>query len=529
MTVATLRPDSTTPADSDITVTGAATIYGALNDNSDSSYCTLEPADVSLVTHFGDLTLPGGAVIKSFAARVRIARVTGSKSIRCILYNTSTSPENVLADGSVTVTWASPTTVTFATVSRGGLTDANADAMRMSLVNLFGSESVRVYEEYVDVTYVEQPTLTVDAPTGTLTDTNLPTITWTATFDSDGGLQTFYQVFVFDEATYTDGGFDVVDSFLNGDAVAHTDGAIPGATAIGIGADTSWTLNRTLPDGTYRAYVRVAQTVNGARHWSKPGSDWEYVEFEIDVDLPAVPTLVVVPVDAQARVEVSVSANSGDATTDYFEIEASRDGGATWAPIRVRETDGYPIANANPTHTVFDYEAANGTETQYRARAAHDYSGVLAYSDWDTDTAELDLETAWLKHPLKPALNMPVVLREAPAWTRAGRQGVLQALGSSTPLVVSDKRAPATGSVALRAESFDDQDALEALLDEHATLLLQPLPVGGRQRYVRVLNHEQAPIIGQVARSDAGAALTWETLEVIEVASPSGDVTEWPS
>ena len=63
-----------------------------------------------------------------------------------------------------------------------------------------------LYELYVDVVTTARPTVTVSAPTGTISDTTFPSVTWTYA-DTDGDPQSAYEIKVFDSATYGSGTF----------------------------------------------------------------------------------------------------------------------------------------------------------------------------------------------------------------------------------------------------------------------------------------------------------------------------------
>ena len=84
-------------------------------------------------------------------------------------------------------------------------------------------------------------------------------MTWANTLDSDGGPQTKARVKVFSEAQFNAGGFDPATS-----TATYDSGVLSQATTSHVGS--------SLLDGTYRAYPVVAQTVNGADHYSDWGS-----------------------------------------------------------------------------------------------------------------------------------------------------------------------------------------------------------------------------------------------------------------
>lgn len=720
MTVVTLRPDGTTTNGG--TIVGGGTAHDALSDDSDTTYITFDNGETWVGT-IDDLTLPVGAVIKRTSASVR---VRSDASGNFAIASASLTHGSGTFSGSVATPWVDPVRVNVFRADQF-VSDADIDGAALTVACLTGA-SVDIYEAFVEITYVEQPSLTVSAPTGTVDDTNQPTVTWTLDLDDAGGAQAIWEVKVYTDAQYGALGFN--PSITTPTASTTNPGSSTGESAFWrFTTDTSWQVDEILPDDTYRAYVRVAQIVNGNQHWS----DWAHADFTVDVDLPAVPTLTATADSSNGRVTLAVTEGaSGAATTDVLEVQRSVDGGTTWEVVRTLDDDGQLVlpyvvatgataetadstshtfnlpdpdggilagdllvaiaglddkvtftwptgwleikdetgngdavsagvaykwadggeagtisvstsvgptgggarilcirgadpdtppeistgvsastANANPdslnptgwdventlwiaamvndgdvavtagptgyvdfgntrwastsgagvatavkrsaaasedpgafTHTaedtraftiavrplhataatVYDYEAPNGTQVNYRARALHNYSGAFAASDWDTDTATWTSTSWWLKHPNQPDLNIEVVPRSLSAVARAGRIGIFQPLGSATAVVVADTRGPKTGQVVLRSLSETEQDNLDALLDETATLLLQSPTGEGGPGYIRVGGHERARIVDY-----KDATKVWETLEYVAVASPPGVVVEWPS
>lgn len=510
MTVSTLRPDGT-DISSGVTVTGAASAHAALNDDSDSSYVSINGSAALDVT-LDDLTLPADAIVKKLALRLRLDRQSAGSSGYGVGFVG-------LSDGAFQITWTTPTTVTAWTYQDASLTDSVVDALVATVNGGNDPGTIDVYELYVDATYVEQPTLTVDAPTSTVTDTNLPTIEWTPTLDSDGGAQTRWDVKVFDSATYGGGGFDpdtstpVAEVFAaSGDATSWAMGDTP--TLLNGG----YVDNDILPDGDYRAYVRVAQTVNSEGHYS----DWAFSAFTVSVALPAVPTLTVTADDANARVEVQVQSNSGSATTDRFQIEVSRDGGTSWASMRVTSAD--LVDPTDGDETVWDYDGANGVTSTYRARAQHDYSGAYASSAWVEDTGAWTSTDWWLKHPTLPALNRAVAVRSQPERTRRARNGVFQAIGRSRAIVVDDTRAAPEGPIVLRTDTEQQEEDLDALLDALVSLHLQA-PLAARwDRWVRF-----GTVTTRRTVDTSTSDVREHTLEWVHVEASTDAIEEWPA
>jgi hypothetical protein len=336
MTVVTLRPNASADLNGSAPFSingGAGSLHAATNDDSDTTYIkpypSASPPGPSICTlDFGTTTLPAGAVVARMAIRYRNSTTFGGAQNNQGALRVDGVATGITAGP--TVTWATPTTVSAwsRTAHDDGspLAQGAVDSAQLYLTGIGGqgSTTISTYEVYLDVTYVAVPALDVIAPTGTVTTTNLPTVTWTDTLDSDGGAQTFYEVKIFNAAQYGAGGFD-----------PSTSAPVTSSGGVLVGSDTSWTPTAVLPDDTYRAYARVAQTVNGQQLWSA----WTFEGFIISVALPGAPTLAATAENASARVKLALTEMSGSATTDAFEIQRSADAGATWEAVRVRAGD----------------------------------------------------------------------------------------------------------------------------------------------------------------------------------------------
>lgn len=499
MTVVTTRADATVAAFG-LSATGAASRHAALSDDSDISYINGAYDDVATLG-FAEPSIPAGGRVKTIVIRMRIARTvaipTGYRVYYALAGTLSTDPLTVFP------TWSTPTTITVLTLA----TDTVPTDLRVQLHKFFGgTNDAPVYEMYVDTTYVALPVVVVDAPTGTITNTNTPAISWTDTLDTDGGAQTAYEVKVFHSSVYGAGGFNPATS---------TGASIE--SGITTGAAASWQSLQTLPNGTYRAYVRVAQTVNGAYHWSA----WAYSGFTINVALPAVPLLTATPENDDARVRIDIDHQSGAATTDALEVQRSADN-VTWEPLRLTtDTDGVILAT---DATVYDMEGGNGQTVYYRARALHNYSGEYAASAWATDDAAWTSSTWWLKSVLHPSLNAPVYPHSVPSYQRPARQGVFQALGATRALVVSDTRGADRGTIVFRVDTDSQASALNELLDSGEVLLLQGAPgQHWTDRYVVLGDLDRARLVDKAYVEGTLDTLTW-----VEVDAPVGVIDDWP-
>ncbi len=169
------------------------------------------------------------------------------------------------------------------------------------------SDWMRLSELYVDTTYVAKPTVSITSPPSgaVITDTNQPTVRWTPTIDSDGGVQQQYFVRIYARGART-----------------------PLVSYDGTGSAQSWTSPTALTDGDYTAYVSVAQVVNGSFF----PSDFASAAFTVNVAKPEPPSLVVTPQPDSARnlleiatttVEAGVSDGSSTNTLANYAIVGS--------------------------------------------------------------------------------------------------------------------------------------------------------------------------------------------------------------
>lgn len=502
MTVATLTPNATVTS-SGVTVTGAANEHSALSDSSDASYVAWAGSSPTLELGLSDLSLPGGAVITRVAAVIR-DRVAATAA-----KNLTAQIEGFASVDTVSVSWETFATHVMAVntaPSYGAITDADVDA---ALLLIGSTGPLALAEASVAVTYVAQPVTDATAPSGTINNTNTPSVRWTNTLDSDGGTQAKYEVKIFSAAQYGAGGFDPATS-----SPTETSGITNSAA-------TTWLASDPFPDATYRAYVRVAQSVLGSDHWS----DWDYVEFTVAPTTPGVPTIAAVAEDDEGRIWLTLDDTPGAGTTDAFEVQRSIDAGASWETIRT--TDGGRITATSGIGRAYDTEVGNGVTVLYRARALHIDSEFDTYSAWSASTTATAWQSRswWLKSPSYPDLNIPVEVGGVSALEQDAGQGVFQPLGRRRPIVVSETRSGFRGTVRF---VFDDAPAraeFDELLDLAEPLLLQAPPTDSwDDRFVMLGNLNRG-------RGFDKSWVDWnvDTLPWVEVDAPTGDVVEWPA
>lgn len=503
MSSTTVRPDSVV---SSANLADAST-YTKVTDDSDSTYTSTASLGARVRYTLANPSIAAGSVVKTLTGRVRCARVstTTTPAVTVRLYDHNGT---VAASGASPITWDSPSTVSPLVTNTSAYTPTNLNSfdIEWEYTAPYTGYQFRVHEVYCDVVYVTKPVTSASAPTGTITTTNLPQVVWSNTLDPDGGAQTAYEVKYFTAAQYGIGGFNPSSS-----PYTLTSGVVASSA-------TSYTPTTPLADATYRAYVRVAQTVNGVYHWS----DWQYSGFTLTVALPGVPTISLYPDLTDAVMHISVTSQSGSATTDALEIQRSTDN-VTWEPVRLT-TDTAGVVTALSAY-VYDFEGGNSQACWYRARALHNYSGVWAASAWATAGPRSWQSPGvwWLKSVQNPALNMPVTVHSQQEISRPARQGRFQPLGARRAIVVSDTQGPAQGTITFRCDTDAQAAALDLLLADQGVLLLQGAPGDHwTDRYVKFGDLQR-----QRTSDKSYVEPTVNTLSWIEVDPPAGPITAW--
>jgi hypothetical protein len=154
-------------------------------------------------------------------------------------------------------------------------------------------------------------------------------------------------------------------------------------------------------------------------------------------------------------------------------IELEYTGGAEATIVRT-DPDGTqtPVRLAEPAEldgsgsaVLYDYESWFGGATTYTATTT---TGAVT-----STSVTLDVEDAWLRHPGVPSLSQTVDFQGEGKPVRPVTQAVLEPLGRSTPVVVSDgQRKSKRGDLTLRTKNDAEHIALLALLDDVTPLLL---------------------------------------------------------
>lgn len=300
MATVTVRPNATTLLSGTYIVSPSGTAHAATDDDpvNDSSNLLFGPSTsggapakweftTTGVTAFSSLS--PGAIPKSYRLRARMKKqVTATAAWRATNRTTGANASGYLTSSSYSTI----------TCLQATLTSWIAPPWRLE--SLVFASGVFVSEVYVDMTYVAKPVTNVSTTSSTYIDNDVPSVLWSNTLDSDGGAQTYYQVKVYGSDDYNAPGFNPASTLAN----LYDSGVVSsGANTLDL---------PSLATGSYRAYVRVGQTVNGATHWS----DYDYEQFAVVSLVPADPTAVTAVADSTYhRVELNATVAGGGTPT----------------------------------------------------------------------------------------------------------------------------------------------------------------------------------------------------------------------
>lgn len=478
MAVTTVRPNATASGSGSFTISGGSgSLHAATNDDSDSTYwskSTSVTGQASALLDFGTTTITSSQRVKRvrIRARVRTPDTTGKINVylgsRIENQNYFHSALAVRGEYTTITTFVGPW---FTSAPDGtDWSQASIDGLRAKVTEYNDSTAVaRVYELYIDVDVAAQPTTSASAPTGTITTTTAPDVTWSFS-DTDGETQSYYQIKVFTDAQYGAGGFSASTSTATWDSgqVASTDN-----TAV---------VGQLLLSDTYRAYVRTAKTINGQPFYS----NYAYSEFTISVTPPPVPTLTASwdAVNGKATFTIT-GGNPVGFSSQVYEVQRSDDSGTTYSYVRNAEDI---VPNGSYVGTAVDYEAPRGLVAYYRARSIGTTSGGEEMpSAWSTVQQVLvtNDETWWFKVLTDPTLNQGSVRVLAQLDTTVDEPNtIFRPLGATRPIVVAGPLQGEDGIYQIKTITEAEWDDIYPVITHQGTILVQdPL---GNQKYLRI-------------------------------------------
>jgi hypothetical protein len=373
-----LRPNANWNNNSAFTISGgSASVHASLADDSDSTYITRSSTTVpaSYEAEFGTTTLAATEKVAYVNLRARTSIGTAGsielslgvitdRNGRTVSYSVPFSKANTLALSTL------DTALKLTTAPNG---EAWTQTLIDNLVVKFADNAIasgdraNLYALYVDVITTTQPTVSVTAPTGTVTDTTFPSVVWTYA-DADGDPQNAYEIKVFDSTTY-------------GGASFSADTSTPTVTTgIVTSSNNGQTLEADLADGTtYRAYVRVAQLVNGSNYFS----EWAYSQFTIDVDAPATPLITAFYDSQEGAVTVTVFGRTNNLSPNQASLETNTTGWEASSNCAIaRSTAQASIGSASLEVTASaagDAVASTTIGTKFLVTANQEFSAIADF------------------------------------------------------------------------------------------------------------------------------------------------------
>ena len=477
MAITTLRPNASAGA-SNYTVTSAANIHSALNDDSDTTFIKRTSTTItsSAQTYYGTVSITSSTLVKRVRLRTRVVTPTSTSRVTFTLstvvagitkWGSAYQRKGVYALSTYTGPW-------FTSPPGGGTwTQAAIDGIGVQITDYAAASADRatIYEMYIDVDISTKPTTAVSSPTGTVTTTSRPQVTWTYS-DVDGEPQTYYQLRVFTSAQYGAAGFNVETTTPFWDS-----GELAGDV-------TTSSIAALLVDGTYRVYVRTAKTVSASPYWS----DWVYSQFSVDVTPPTAPTLTLNHIAGEGRVTISAlgAAPTGfDAQT--FELERSTDQ-TNWVMVRGGEA---LLPDNTGLISTSDYEAPRGGLVYYRSRAVGVIGSDVFVSAWGT-TASVSVTNDgkwWFKPIDDPQISVSNV-RVTPGFSEniVEAVGVFRPFGRTAALVITGGVQGVDGSYGIAAVGSSEWGDLQAILAYTGVIYVEtPL---GTSKYVRFVSRQ---------------------------------------
>lgn len=410
MTTTTIRPNANWDGASGFTISGGGTAHGAVSDNSDATYLTRTSATVpaSYVAEFGTFTLSASERITSVNLKARVLiGTTGSISFSIgvitdrnghgVYYSAPISKQNTLAMSTIDLAFNLPQSPDGTEWDQTALD--NLVVQFTDLCVLVG-DLANLYELYLDVITAPVATVTVNAPTGAITDTSFPSVTWTYA-QADGVPQSAYEIKIFDSATYGAVGFDPDTSTASVE------------TGIVSSANNGQTLEGDLENSTtYRAYVRVASLVNGANYFS----DWSYSGFSLAIDAPASPTVSAIWDADAGAVAVTIFGRTNMLSANQADIETDTTGWVALANCAIARSlaqhssgvaslsltasaagdmsaqttlaTAFPVTAGNKFSAIASFKAGTTGRTCYAGIRWLDSSGTLISTDYGTGVAD---------------------------------------------------------------------------------------------------------------------------------------------
>jgi hypothetical protein len=190
MATATIRPNGTIYGGGALTG-GAGSTHATLADDSDGTYASKASGSPPDHVRMGTTTKPAGAILSTVRPWMKLQSSSGTTKADFWAGNSFGIYGPVYG---LTVT-STPTIYYGPTVAVGDQVQSWIDALEMAYRTPSGSNT-RFIEAGIDLVFPEPPTVSITAPTGTVSSSDF-TIEWTHTPGTDGAGQSAYQLKVY--------------------------------------------------------------------------------------------------------------------------------------------------------------------------------------------------------------------------------------------------------------------------------------------------------------------------------------------
>jgi hypothetical protein len=376
----TLRPNANWRGDNLFTATGGSD-FAVLADDDNTTFLKRTDATVpaSYETEFTTTTLSADEIITSVNVRARISSL-GADSLsqfslgvitdrngRAVSFGIPISKQGIISantfDLGIKLTSA-PNGAPWTQELLNNLVVRFTDgATGSSVLPPDPDNRTTLFALYVDVVTAPRPTVTVTAPTGTVTDTSFPEVRWTPV-----GTQAAYEIKIFDSVTYGGAGFD-----------PETSTAVI-ATGIVTSDSDGETLEGDLANSTtYRAYVRVATLVNGNNYFSA----FAFSQFALNIESPATPTVSAFFDSNTGAVTVTIFGRTNAMNPNQASLETNTDG---WVAVSncsiTRSTAQASNGSASlavQSASAGDMTASTTTATKFPVAANNKFSATAEF------------------------------------------------------------------------------------------------------------------------------------------------------
>lgn len=375
MATYTLSPNANWNNASAFTISGGSgSVHAALADGSDATFITRTSTTIpaSYESEFGTQSL--SATERVAYVNLRARATIGTTGAIELSLGVITDRNGREVSYSVPFTKANTLSITTLDTALKLTSAPNGQAWTQTLIdNLVvkftdnatsSGDRATLVALFIDVETTTQPTVTVTSPSGTVSDTTFPSVNWTYA-DADGDPQSAYEIKVFDSATFNGASFNPETSTATVE------------TGVVTSTNDGQTLEADLADGTtYRAYVQVAQLLNGSNYFS----DYAYSEFTIDVDAPATPLITAFYDTTEGAVTLTIFGRTNFLSANQSSLETNTAG---WEAVTncaiARSTSYASVGSASLEVTASasgDATVSTTLATKFAVSANQEFSGI---------------------------------------------------------------------------------------------------------------------------------------------------------